>query len=577
MIAYIILAHQEFNNVKEFIRGAYHPEDIFCICTNRQYINEALHHLGEIRHHPNIYIISTPITSWGMVLESYLIGIDFCLKVDANWQILTIVSGADVPIKSVTEIRRRAHEWIEEGSIILNIITEDPNVKANKNDVSNLLKTPFSKNDEPLYDAPLYNPFNFPMLNLVRENSEMWLMPDTVRAGWPRKNHSIVLSCYQERDQSGTKIYMKAPNLLDQRLLEDFFKGRKLGYGSIYGFFPRDLCDYSVSNKDALIFYSLTKSAFSMEEVYFATIACNAPFSGRLKNQTTTWTHSVYGERLTADIVLKNISDEHLFARKAPKSEYKSGFYSDIYSALGMSTVDLINGEAVFDSSFPNIWNIFLDKIQIHDIVFSFGTLGGKYICEFVLRGDGTIEYVSSKGELPAGLPAGTKWVKELDHISFLWDDKDFIRITSARIVNNNLLLFGIWHHHPNVALVAHSDLKITNHNKISNFMITNKILDICSFYWSFYLSSEKVDQVRFCPGGFVESVLNNKVSIIGCWTGDGTILNVFGLGDTPFAFFNIINIRSDDKPQISGVALGFAVPVDSCIMIGDKIINDDS
>ncbi|MGU3408286.1 hypothetical protein [Methylobacterium brachiatum] len=223
MIAHVIVAHSDFDALWHLFEGLYDQSNLYCICVNQGSIAEATIELETLRALPNVYVVSTPPTCWGGIVESVLTGIDFCLRVNRDWSSLIINSAPDINVMTPQAIAEKiANEYA--GKIILNVIAAPADTRADEHALDRLYRNPLGAATGSLDLANYSNPFPYKRKSYQCEGMVFNFAPGAARPGWPRKDTNFVafLSPMQNRADVG-EVYFEHQSPFVRRALSSYF------------------------------------------------------------------------------------------------------------------------------------------------------------------------------------------------------------------------------------------------------------------------------------------------------------------------------------------------------------------
>ncbi len=563
MIAYVILAHDEFDCVNELLRGIYDARNFYCICVNSAAMEVGLKALHPLRRLPNIHLISTPPTSWGCITQAYLYGIEFCLQADTRWQSLIILSGTDFPVVTQqTIIGKLETEYRDK--IVLAISAQPTELMAAEDVLNNLFDDPFKQHGDTRHEVAFYNPFPRPVRSYQRDGQTYYTRPDAMRAGWTKLSNFIRHLFVQRYDGDSLGIYTENQSPFSKRLLELFFEDRGSAFAALSGIFPRDFCEYCVTEKEALVYFGLVHASFSIEECYFATLAWGKKFRDRIIHDQITYRESRIDARPDLDTINDQIADRYLFARKVPKNAIAEGFYSQVYSIFhidqGAELDDLVEPADTLDQG--AFWKLFTEHVDVSKHSFEFGVFSDKYFYDVEFMANGFLNYPSEqRGHI------GHSWGWTESGLEIKTEEgKPYAKFDGLRVHNGKLLLFGFWLHH-GVILAFASDLKelLTAPEPASGNGTDPWLARILVTEWEFWFSHANLAVVQFNADGTL-GTRTASGEWLGYWRMHGGRLLAFGLHDMALAVFDRFSSR-EGRYQIAGASWGRTAAVEPCFL----------
>lgn len=570
MLAYVIVAHQEFEGVIEILKGIYTPDDFFCVTVTRSAIEKALQELNGLRSLPNIHLITAPPTSWGEALEAYMLGIDFCLRFDEKWQTLIALSGTDIPLLPPDKLKQLIGSKYA-GKIVLNAHHQKIDFNVVQRAQRRLLDDPFRQGDAQ-QDVMTYNPFPFPLPIQEREGIKYILAPDTARVAWAENNYFSTFLSRQVNSYGSYEVYTEKQSKFAIKLLDVHLKGKNVACSSFWGVFPRDFLHYATNDVDALTLYSIIGRSFSIEESYFATLATNYPFSERLLHEDIMFKLPAVDARLPEDILTPELTGNHLLARKSPDGMAKIAFIQSVYDRYGIISNSEIMTAATVDRSVTSthLIDIFRSVTDINSIKFDFGPVNGPNANTVIMEKDGTISHFRQIN----WHDPGNYWRWTEDNIG-TWigpnhEEAPYAQFSAFRCRNGRALMLGNWLHHYGVPIVLEGALD--GHMCLSPgegvlTTLTGEAINVATGKWEFWFSGEEVNTVAFLPDGrIIDPVTEIDPLLIGYWGLWGGKLITLGLHDMLVAEFQLAS-RGASHDCISGVSLGRVAKVEPCVL----------
>lgn len=563
MIAYVILAHQEFDGVAELLRGLYSPEDLYCICVNQTAIAEGTRELDALTALPNVYLATTPPTAWGTgITEAYLSGIDVCLALESEWESLVILTNTDVPLVPRHEIARRlASEYA--GKVVVQAHGQPVELYAESQAQCRLYKDPF-KEAEGRHDVGAFNPLTRVAVSTERDGVMFFTAPGGMRPGWTVSSHFITHLSRQVNVWENKEVFAENISKFQRRLLDLFFEGRTPAISSLWGVFPRDFCQFLVSSREALEYLSVVRDAFSIEESFFSTMALSPPFTDRLVVQNIMLKLPLVDGRMQLEDISPEKVGHHLFARKAP-FEGKAAFYDEAYTLRGIPSHPMVErARAAARALELSLGERLRDELGLEGASLRFGAFADSFMYAVTLSPGGELAF--EHGGKP---PLGEGWRWDAEGLMILASGANYARFDGYRAHRGRLLLFGHWLHHPAVLLALVCELRPLLKNGVGGHLGLvaegGAVTDLTAFAWSFWFGGDQKETVRFAADGSIQDAEGGE-EIVGWWRRDGQTVLAFGLNDQILAAFEHTTFHRGVW-RLSGTCWGRVAQIEPCFL----------
>ena len=567
MLAFVILAHQEFDSLYHALRAIYHEEDTYCVCVNIKNIDLAIKHLNKFRVLPNFYLIPVPPTSWGEMTEANMIGIDFCLHLGNKWESLLMISGVDLPLVDAATLRSDfkkefRHKIVCHGGV--QPVEFGADVEAQKR----LMADPF-REDLAKGEMIIYNPFPFPIPTYNRENLIYMNSPNCSRSAWTKNSHFIRLLSRQVNMSSKNEILTDHQSKFSIRALKQIYQQQSFAISSFWGMIlPRDFCEFLTSDPQSLQYYNLISRCFSIEESFFATMAFTERFVDRVVKQNLVCTLPLVDARISLNDLKPSSISGKFFARKIPSAvETKEEFVNAAYALTGVKTSAKIEGIQTDIScrSLDGILSIFKELVSFSDISFRFGPLGQDFMTDVKFEEDGRLSYSNPE----TNLIIGDRWFWKGAE---LWTCADggseaLARFEGFRCAKGNVLLIGNWVHHFGFPIVLQTALGpliptagslIKSDDNIASVMCDN------SLSWEAWFGSERIDDMQFSPDGTF--VTFSECGGNGYWRVVNGAIVLFGFDEMLISVFDLTP-EGGRYIHFAGVSIGKNAPVEPCFV----------
>ena len=569
MLAYLILAHHDFDSTKDLVGRLYHKDDFFCICVNRNALETAVNELHQFRAFPNIHIVPTPPSAWGVILDNFMIGLDFCLEADANWKSVVLLSGTHVLLQKQSQLREDVAQAFN-GKIVLPTFERPKEFDADVAIQTRSFTHPFDSfslnlNGVSSQDMALYNPRLETTLSYARENTSLFTRADAMRAGASADSTYVALLTNHIYATEDDKVYCDMQSPFKRRLLELFFKTHAYGCGPLHSILPRDFVEYCLHNEEALTFYTLIQNSLSGEEHYFATLALTADFRPRVVQQSISCTGGIH-DVLNLEIAAESAAKGLRFARKTPGGTEGVAFRDQLYALLDVPIQLTLQQrtDLVYDTR-NLLLSAFNRHIDVNECTFSVGVARQKHLTDFHLSRDGTLHYSEGVGDA-----AGHVWTRSgFGFKSSVFDGQDYATFDCLRIYNGTLYIFGIWHHAPVLTLVCTTALEpllISRPAEVVSIQLaSSRRISLVNRVWTFFFGASRLSNLVFEANGYIRTPEDPRV-VAGLWRIEGESLLTFGLHTCAIAIFDCWS-ELGDVDQAAGFSTGRKSEVDPCFI----------
>ncbi len=570
MLAYVILAHHEFDAAADLISHLYDPQNLYCICVNRSAIVKALDELHPLTIFPNVRIIPTPRSAWGVILENLTTGIDFCLRFDAKWRSLILLSGTHIALASPSAIGERVNQEFGD-NIVISALENQKEFDADIAIQRRSFEDPFRTGPATHYDNADYNPFTYNRRSTQREGISYHVLPDAMRAGWSESSHFVTNLTKHTFVPEHNTVYVDSQEPLIRRLLEKYFDNRTISIRMSYSILPRDFCDFCVNSMDALTYFALIKNSFAGEESYFSTLALNSVFRERFINWNPSITGTGENDTLSIENVKAAAAGGHLFAKKTPSGDLGRGFRAEAYSHLSIpARIDLAQLRRGNAETYQEILQEQLSRhLKFVDTRFTMGIFNDRSLACFTVATDLSLQYHEDR--MTPEAPAGHRWQwRDGGYDVFNANGDTAGRFDGLRIHGDRLYLFGYWPWAEVLTLVCVADVLPMLTAPVSNSLLQatdkSRELRLDQHLWHYWSSDKERAVIRFFCDGTIHP-REDGGDIVGHWRLDDGRLLAFGLDDMPIALFDQIS-GDDGRWTLAGVSWGRKSPVEPCFLI---------
>jgi len=255
VIAYHILCHDNFAQVARLIDALYSPDDVFLIDIDdgKQPDVSPINALSQ-KH--NVHVVSDANIGWGAggTLRKTLKGAFNLLRLNADWQYYVVLSGQDLPLKSVDAIKAQLAEGANQGLNYLRYGTTevlDPQ------------------------DLPKIHPGRNIAQWGDRGHTKVYAKPGALN---PQINHGARwLVDVTEVGEKG-EVYIGSCDDLLLKRRQVFFKQYPYFEGPNWFNLHRSLIEFMIDDPFAYELYDVMRSTFIPDESFFQTYIMNTQF-----------------------------------------------------------------------------------------------------------------------------------------------------------------------------------------------------------------------------------------------------------------------------------------------------------
>ena len=255
MIAYHILCHTNFAQVRQLIESIYSDDDVFLIDVDDGGSPD-LAPIKDLCARDNIHLVEDSDIGWGGpgTLRKTINGAFKLLSLDADWEYYVVLSGQDLPLKSNGRIKQFLKKGAQKKTNF---------IRTNKAAV------------ERLCDIPVHNTTGNLVLWGDRGHTKVFACPGTINPQTTSYSRALV-----DVAEVGVKgeVYVKNADELLLRHRANFFAHYPYYVGANWFNLHRSLIEFMVDDPFAYELYEILRSTYIPDESYFQTYIRNTSF-----------------------------------------------------------------------------------------------------------------------------------------------------------------------------------------------------------------------------------------------------------------------------------------------------------